>query len=102
MVKGEMCFYLAKTKNPNLCLVIRKTPRDETTFVFIREETGFVIKKRKFFVIITKDLVTARKPGDSSLSSRTQYTPGVQGFFLFVFVFFFILKPSQSTKMMAD
>ena len=51
-------------------------------------------KKRKFFIIITKDLVTARKPGDSSLSSRTQYTPRVQG----CFCFFFYSKTKQKHK----
>lgn len=83
-----------------MCVIIRKTPCDDTTFVFIREETGFVIKKkRKYFVIITKDLVTVRKPGDSSLSSQTQYTPRVQGcVFCFFFFFFFYSKTKPKHK----
>lgn len=50
-------------------------------------ETDFVIK-RKYLLIITKDLITARKPGDFSLSSQMQYASIVQG------CFFLILKPS--------
>lgn len=50
---------------------------DNTRSFFIRMETDFVIK-RKYLLIITKDLVTARKPGDFSLSSPTQYASIVQ------------------------
>ena len=50
---------------------------DDTGSFFITMETDFVIK-RKYLLIITKDLVTGGKPGDFSLSSQTQYASIVQ------------------------
>ena len=74
-------------RDQNRCLITIMIKTYYQLIYFTAMEADLVIRKKKkenYLLIITKDLVTAGKPGDFSMSGQMKYASVVQGCLCFI------------------